>query len=331
MSEERWYFDSYSSLPMQEVMLRDGVRTEAYRAAILSNRELVADAVVVDCGCGTGVLSVFCAQAGAKAVYAIEASGAAALAAEVVKENGVADVVRVVHGSVEQLVETGELQHDGQPLRADVIVSEWMGFALVAESMLPSVLRARDAWLRPGGHMFPDRARLLVAPFTDPEPAFWENVHGVTMRCLQKHFKPRGDGPDGVFDVLPAAALWGETAGASVLCDWDLSQLPADGAETTLKAEWSGAADRQFDGACLWFDVSFPGGATLSTAPGQPDTHWRQTLLFAPSKSRSGPSIGPFTMSVTLGPCEQNKRYLKCSMRWGTESGDDQKVFPRVG
>lgn len=44
-----------------------------------------------------------------------------------------------------------------------MVVSEWMGYALLFETMLPSVIEARDRWLRPGGAMLPDRARLLVA------------------------------------------------------------------------------------------------------------------------------------------------------------------------
>ena len=41
--------------------------------------------------------------------------------------------------------------------KVDVIISEWMGYALLYESMLDSVLHARDKWLVPGGVMLPDR------------------------------------------------------------------------------------------------------------------------------------------------------------------------------
>lgn len=43
-----------------------------------------------------GILSVFCAQAGAKKVYAIEASNVAELIKEVVKENKLNDIVEVI-------------------------------------------------------------------------------------------------------------------------------------------------------------------------------------------------------------------------------------------
>jgi len=47
--------------------------------------------------------------------------------------------------------------------KVDVIISEWMGYFLLFENMLPSVLALRKH-LRPGGLMLPSRCRLQVAP-----------------------------------------------------------------------------------------------------------------------------------------------------------------------
>ena len=44
----------------------------------------------------------------------------------------------------------------------DVIISEWMGYCLFYESMLPSVLTARDRYLAKGGVMLPDRTPLFI-------------------------------------------------------------------------------------------------------------------------------------------------------------------------
>ena len=46
--------------------------------------------------------------------------------------------------------------------KVDIIISEWMGYFLFYESMLDTVLFARDKWLREGGMMFPDKASLHV-------------------------------------------------------------------------------------------------------------------------------------------------------------------------
>jgi len=48
-----------------------------------------------------------------------------------------------------------------QPHSVDVLVSEWMGYCLLYESMLASVLYARDHWLKPGGAILPDTATIV--------------------------------------------------------------------------------------------------------------------------------------------------------------------------
>ncbi|PNX95530.1 putative protein arginine N-methyltransferase 6-like protein, partial [Trifolium pratense] len=68
------YFHSYAHLGIHQEMIKDRVRTETYREAIMRHQDSIAGKVVVDVGCGTGILSIFCAQAGAKRVYAVDAS-----------------------------------------------------------------------------------------------------------------------------------------------------------------------------------------------------------------------------------------------------------------
>lgn len=76
-------------------MLEDAPRTLAYKNAIFGNKSYFKDKVVLDVGCGTGILSIFCAQAGAKKVYAVEASNLANLAKEIVRENDLDNIIEV--------------------------------------------------------------------------------------------------------------------------------------------------------------------------------------------------------------------------------------------
>ena len=71
--------------------------------------------VVLDIGCGTGILSMFAAKAGAKHVYAVDMSEIADTAREIVRANGMSDVITVIKGNIEEL----QLPVD----KVDVIVS----------------------------------------------------------------------------------------------------------------------------------------------------------------------------------------------------------------
>ncbi|NXV55022.1 ANM1 methyltransferase, partial [Molothrus ater] len=51
--------------------------------------------------------------------------------------------------------------------KVDIIISEWMGYCLFYESMLNTVIYARDKWLSPDGLIFPDRATLYVTAIED--------------------------------------------------------------------------------------------------------------------------------------------------------------------
>jgi len=139
MSSSDYYWNSYAHFGIHEEMLKDDVRTRSYRNAIKDNPHLFRDKIVMDIGCGTGILSLFAAQAGAKHVYAIDNSSIIEQARVIAKSNNMDERITFIRGMVEEI----ELPVDG----VDVIISEWMGYFLFYESMLNTVLFARDKWL----------------------------------------------------------------------------------------------------------------------------------------------------------------------------------------
>lgn len=131
-------------MEIHEEMIADTVRTEAFRKAI---HEMVSRCVVVDVGAGTGILSIYAVEAGAKHVYAIEASNIVKVCRDRIQSRGFQHQIETMHARAEDVT---WLQH-----RADVIVSEWIGYFLLFERMLPSVLAIRDRHLKEGGAMIP--------------------------------------------------------------------------------------------------------------------------------------------------------------------------------
>src|SRR5271169_5811950 len=122
-------------------MLKDTVRTLSYRNAIYQNSHIFANKVVLDVGCGTGILSMFCVKAGAKHVIGVDMSNIIDQAKKIVELNGMADKITLLKGKMEEVT---------LPFpKVDIIVSEWMGYFLLYESMIDTVLWARDRYLVP--------------------------------------------------------------------------------------------------------------------------------------------------------------------------------------
>jgi SAM-dependent methyltransferase len=240
-----YYFNSYASnTGIHRTMLADAPRTEAYRMAIQGpfgpgGRSWVAGRRVLDLGCGTGILSLFAADAGAAAVVALDASSVIDDAARIVSANGKTASIACVFGRAEAVplhrvmsdaeaaaggcgggrrpvggsgfaLLTGALLPEGgdAPERAfDVIVSEWMGYALLYESMLGSVLAARDRHLKPGGQLLPSSASLFLGAVSDhslwaEKVTWWRAVYGYDMAPMAEHAWP-----EPLVEELPPGAL----------------------------------------------------------------------------------------------------------------------------
>ncbi|XP_041817907.1 protein arginine N-methyltransferase 6 [Chelmon rostratus] len=306
--QDRLYFDSYTDVTIHEEMIADHVRTNTYRMAILRNSESIRGKVVLDVGAGTGVLSIFCVQAGAKKVYAVEACSIAEQAVKIVKQNNMEDKVEVIRGTVE----TVDL-----PEKVEVIVSEWMGYALLHESMLNSVLYARDKWLEPGGIILPSKAELYIAPIGDPVVEdrlhFWYTVkdrYGVDMSCMSDFARRCIMNSDITVNSVTVEDVLSHPARFAELDLYSVTVEELRSVRGKFRCESFGSA--AVNAFCVHFTVTFPcpdKPLVLSTSPFKPETHWKQAVLYldVPADVVQDTVV---TGEVSMYPSEESARHI---------------------
>jgi type I protein arginine methyltransferase len=283
------YFTSYAPPTIHSTMLSDTIRTSAYRDFIYDHKALFAGKTVLDVGCGTGILSLFCAKAGAKSVIAVDNSDIIDKARVIVYTNRYQDTIKCLRGKIEDVVLPVE--------KVDVIVSEWMGYGLLYESMLDSVLWARDRYLAADGLMVPSHATLRLAPLVASDLRvehvdFWRDVYGFDMSCmLEKGFD----------EAIVRTVDKSDVGGVSVpVLELDLHTVKPS--ELTFLHDfeigWGGEEGQSLDGWVVWFDMFLyqsrnegpvkgeeaadaakKGVVAFSTGPGAKETHWQQVAL----------------------------------------------------
>ena len=107
------------------------------------------------------LLNRFAVKAGAKHVIGVDMSTIIEKAKEIVEANGMTSKITLLQGKMEEV----ELPY----AKVDILLSEWMGYFLLYESMLDTVIYARDRYLVEGGLIFPDNAKIYMAGIEDGE------------------------------------------------------------------------------------------------------------------------------------------------------------------
>ena len=260
---------NYKTVRDHEPMLRDEVRCQAFRQALIET--ITPESVVLDIGAGTGILSLFAAQAGAKSVYAVERTEVARFAAQLVADNGYSDRVQIYHGDVEDL----EL-----PEKVDIIVSEWLGGYGIDENLLPIVVQARDRWLKPGGVMIPGTMTSWIAPaydaYLDDDIDFWTNrPYGLNFSAVARDLWSRTEsGCHHITDKhlpCPGQMMWAI----------DAHTCTVDQANGTYETELEFISTRNgaINVLASWFETMSGKNVVLSNGPSHPDTHWGRTVF----------------------------------------------------
>ena len=273
----------FDFLSIHREMLADTVRVNAYKEAI---RHVVKHGdTVVDVGTGTGILAVLCAKAGARRVYAIECRPVIELAKQIAKENGFADRIRFVRGNSRRV---------SLPEKVDVVVSEVIGHTVLEENMLDTIIDAKKRFLKKGGSMIPESAKLMFAPTSNYTTAkdlnFWRRgLSGVSLRPAW----------DRVVNTVYVSNIKAKdllsTSQVLRMIDFKANR------RTNLKGRinFEITHRRIFHGFAAWFEASLTknGNVCVRTSPFDPPTHWK--CAFFPVREPVRVSIGD-TISLSL-------------------------------
>jgi len=311
------YFTSYDDINVHKLMLQDRPRTEAYEKAILHNSYLFKDKIVLDIGAGTGILSLFCKKAGAKKVFAVEASPFVQVLREVIEANDDEGVIEVIYGKAEDI---------DLPCQVDIIVSEWMGFYLLHESMLESVIKARDKHLQDDGMMFPSHSTIYCAAvemeeYMNDNVNYWQDVYGFNMLPIASRVldsKLAGGSPEVM--IIKDEHLMSQP---TILTEYDLRWVQLDEVKSINDKKFvSITRNGKFHGVCIWFSCKFEPtfyeddelkqnfrSITLDTGPSHPPTHWKQTVIVVP---RNDPEVEEDEIvgwEISMDQSQENSRH----------------------
>ncbi|MET0393845.1 MAG: 50S ribosomal protein L11 methyltransferase [Chitinophagaceae bacterium] len=284
--------DSFGSPQIHIAMLNDKPRTDSFTSGL--QQTIRPGDVVLDIGTGTGVLAIAAARAGAKKVYAIEASGMADVAQATIDKTEVADRITLVRGWSTQV----EL-----PEKADVLVSEILGNDPFDENILQTFRDARRRLLHPNPRILPENVKVFVLPVHIPAAILhnkvllpqdldnWQQWYNVDFSALRRL---SADQSRYLFRANAAMAAQLEIAGEPVqLAEVDFASFE----EMSIRNEVQVTAQRSFNGLLMYFESKL-GDAVLSTHPkvaGYTNS-WVSLVWYFPKAQRLQAG-DPFTVS----------------------------------
>jgi len=244
-------------------MLLDAARMDSYRRAIAASVQ--PGDVVVDIGCGTGVLSFMACEAGAKRVYAIESGPIIEAARELAIDNGFADRIEFLEGCSIDL---------NTPEPADVLITETIGSAGLDEGIIAWISDARQRLLRPGAVLLPQRLRLWVAAAESfDDHALVADWWSPDLPYNYAAARRRAERTLWFADITPSKLL-------------GQPELAADIDFTTALNETTAAAghlrvdrDGTLHGLACWFDSLLCPGVTVDNMPPRTESSWSHGFL----------------------------------------------------
>lgn len=253
----RYHLDTSMSLQFDEhrQYLADPHRLAAFERAI--TQVVTPGDVVVDLGCGTGILGLFACRAGAARVYAIDDGGIIGIARQIAAANGYADRITYVHAYSTRA---------DLPERADVIVSDQMGRLGFEAGVVEFFADASRRMLKPGGRLLPRSVTTWMAPIEAPDMTAWVEFWTTKPAGFDVSVVREGAVNTGYPAYLTPAHLLCDGAPLLTMAFGDPSADVCRGT-TTFTIARAGT----LSGLGGWFVADLADAVTMTNGPGAPD------------------------------------------------------------
>ncbi|XP_067152349.1 protein arginine N-methyltransferase 3 isoform X2 [Apteryx mantelli] len=168
------------------------------------------------------------------------------------------------------------------------------GYFLLFESMLDSVIYAKDKYLAEGGSVYPDTCTISLVAVGDMNKhvdklVFWEDVYGFDMSCMKKAVIP-----EAVVEVLDPNTI---ISAASVIKRINCNAASIPDLEFSEEFTLTITTSTRCTAVAGYFDIFFEkdchNKVLFSTGPCCTKTHWKQTvfLLEKPIPVEAGESL----------------------------------------
>ena len=162
----------------------------------------------------------------------------------------------------------------------DIVISEWMGYCLLFESMLDSVLYARDKWLKDSRQIYPNHCSLSLVAMGDEyeyqcHVGIWDDIGGFKMTCMKEDVLREA--------VIMAVDQYSLVSSDDVIKKFDLTKVKPADLEFESRFSLTMQHNTQCHALVAYFDVGFEVPTYrvyFSTSPQDTPTHWKQTVFF---------------------------------------------------
>lgn len=255
----------YDSLTSQQGMFFDQHRNDAYFRALQA--VITPESVVLDLGAGMGIHGLMAAKLGAKKVYLVEPEDVINVARQFAQVNDLSNRVECIQGRIQDIT---------LPEQVDMIISVLTGNFLLQEDLLPTLLYARDQYLKPGGLMIPSAAVMDTVPVS--LPVFYEKQINIWS---QPYFgldcsMARKLAVNTVYYNRAALKKAVYLAEPRLLMTVDFHTARDVNCKATVDFQMT--KDGLCHGLVGWFRIQL-GNEWISTAPHTPKVHWSPAFL----------------------------------------------------